>query len=85
MTEGCPLAAADLPYAREVAGPAAAYFDPWNPASIAATLLSVLEEGQLRGQLIAQGLRRAELFSPERVCRQLAGVLQAAAAKAACA
>jgi glycosyltransferase involved in cell wall biosynthesis len=79
MTLGCPLAAADLPYAREVAGPAAAYFSPWDPDSIAATLASVLGDGARRSRLGDEGLRRAQLFSSERVCRQIAGVLQAAA------
>ncbi len=84
MTEGCPVAAADLPYAREVAGGAGAYFDPWSPDSIASTLASVVGDAARRRRMVGEGRRRAELFSAERICRQIVAVLQAAAGKTEC-
>ena len=42
MAAGCPVAAADRPYAREVAGPAAVYFDPLDPRALAECVIGVL-------------------------------------------
>jgi glycosyltransferase involved in cell wall biosynthesis len=42
MATGCPIAAADLPYAHDVAGKAAVYFHPNRPASIADTIIKTL-------------------------------------------
>jgi glycosyltransferase involved in cell wall biosynthesis len=78
MAAGCPIVASDLPYAHEVAGPAAAYFDPRDPRSIAQVILSLLADAALRNRLVAEGLKRAELFSYPLVTKQIARVIEAA-------
>jgi glycosyltransferase involved in cell wall biosynthesis len=48
---------------REVAAEAALYFDPYDSASIARSIESLLAEPELRARLIAAGLERARLFT----------------------
>jgi len=59
MASGVPVVAADLPYAREVCGEAALYFDPLSPTALADQLRRVIEETVLRDQLRRRGLQRA--------------------------
>src|SRR5262249_24998755 len=71
IVERCPLIASDRPYAREVAGSAAAYFDPLSPQSIASTILSTLENPGMLDELRARADSRAHLFEPEGIARQV--------------
>ncbi|MBN2181534.1 MAG: glycosyltransferase [Sedimentisphaerales bacterium] len=43
MAAGCPIAASDLPYAHDVAGTTAAYFNPQSPTLIAETIIRILD------------------------------------------
>jgi glycosyltransferase involved in cell wall biosynthesis len=60
MARGVPVACSDLPVLREVAGDAAVYLDPRDPASIAAALGRALAGDE--GRRVA-GLERASHFS----------------------
>jgi glycosyltransferase involved in cell wall biosynthesis len=60
MTAGAPVIAADLPYAREVCGTAAVFFDPHDSLKLALCIEAVLTDRELRARLIAEGLRVAE-------------------------
>ena len=60
MACGCPVVAADLPYAREVCGGAAAFFRPGDPADCAARIAAVLDDPDLRADLVEQGIARFE-------------------------
>lgn len=53
------LLASDRPFVREVAGDAAWYFDPTDPASLAQALMDVMVDDDLRGRRIAEGARIA--------------------------
>ena len=55
---GCPVALASYPGAREQAADAALYFDPADPAQLAATLKVLAEDGQARERLAARGRER---------------------------
>jgi glycosyltransferase involved in cell wall biosynthesis len=79
IVEGCPLAAADLPYAREVAGPAAVYFDPLNPSSIAATVCELISSDELRSRLRREAEARKGLFDPQTVAEWIAQIIEQAA------
>lgn len=57
MWFGVPIAASDRPFAREVCGDAAVYFDPLNPESIAQAIASVVEDSSIRRQLVLNGER----------------------------
>jgi glycosyltransferase involved in cell wall biosynthesis len=52
---GLPVVAADRPYARDVCAEAAAYFDPLDPKSLAATLETVIRSDALRARLRERG------------------------------
>jgi len=65
MARGVPVACSDLPVLREVAGSAARFFDPRDPATIAAALGElVADEGQ-RKRLRTAGYERASRFTWE--------------------
>ena len=60
----CPVACSDLPPLREVAGDAAAYFDPLEPESIAAaTLVAIARDG-------SSGPERASAFTWDSCARK---------------
>ena len=63
MVRGVPVACSDLPVLREVAGPAAIYFDPLVPAEIAAALGRLLADAGLAQRLRELGAARAAGFS----------------------
>jgi glycosyltransferase involved in cell wall biosynthesis len=79
LVEGCALAASDLAYARDVAGPAAIYFDPLDPESIASSLLRLLTQPELINRLKQEAFLRAPRFEPTQVAEQIAALLEAAA------
>lgn len=53
----------------EVVGDAAVLVDPLDVSGMAAAMYRVLDDGALRTELGAKGVRRAALFSWDRVCR----------------
>lgn len=79
LAAGCPVIASDLPYAREVCGDAARYFDPQQPLDIAEAVLSLLDDPVNLEQLRRVGLVRSQLFDPGRVANKLCHVLADAA------
>lgn len=65
-----PIAASNVSSIPEVAGPAANYFDPYDPADICRALVELVEDASLRATLIEEGHRRLVDFSWERTARQ---------------
>lgn len=59
MSAGAAVLAADRPYAHDVCGTAAFYFDPLSPDHFAATAQMVLEDVALRRRLVERGIARA--------------------------
>jgi glycosyltransferase involved in cell wall biosynthesis len=59
MSCGTPVLAADRPYAREVCGSAAAYFDPLVPNELARSAVRLLKDPHERSELRRLGLERA--------------------------
>jgi glycosyltransferase involved in cell wall biosynthesis len=55
---------------REIGGDAALYFNTMDDIELAVLIRFVMEKPELRGFLIENGLRRAELFSFERCVQQ---------------
>jgi glycosyltransferase involved in cell wall biosynthesis len=62
MAAGCPVIASAISPLQEVAGDAAAWCDPADPESIAAAIISLVENPALRAELIVKGQLRAERF-----------------------
>ncbi len=77
MASGCPVAVARAASLPEVCGDAAIYFDPLDPAGIAAALQRLLHEPDLRARLRTAGLARATTFRWADTAARLRGVLQA--------
>jgi len=63
MARSLPVACSDIPALREVAGEAALYFDPRNPAQIATRIGEAIADAGLAGRLRELGLARAAGFS----------------------
>ncbi len=72
---GCPLAASDIPVFHEVAGDAADYFDPEDPADIQRVLHQVLAAGRDAPRQ-ARGVAQAQRYSWEKTAQQVATVLK---------
>jgi glycosyltransferase involved in cell wall biosynthesis len=79
MVAACPIAAADRPYAHEVCGEAACYFDPENATSAFTSINEVLQDRLLRDRLVRQGAARSQQFSYRGIVEQVAETLEAAA------
>ncbi|MBI5622065.1 glycosyltransferase family 4 protein [Candidatus Falkowbacteria bacterium] len=62
MHQSLPIAVSDIPGLREVCGPAAAYFNPRDTKSIAATILDTLTDTVRRSVLIAAGRQQVQRF-----------------------
>lgn len=71
---GRPVLTSNLLSMPEVAGDAACLVDPFDPASIRAGVLRVINEPEYRARLVANGFRNAERFSAENVARQYAAI-----------
>ena len=69
MARGIPVATSDRASLPEVAGDAALFFDPDDPASIATSIERVLGDGELADRLMAAGRERAALFTWERTAQ----------------
>jgi glycosyltransferase involved in cell wall biosynthesis len=71
-----PVAASNISSMPEVAGPAAAYFDPKDPGDIARAIKMVLTDKSLADNLRAKGRERLKDFSWEKCARETLEVLK---------
>jgi len=78
LAAGCPIAAADLPYAREVCGEAAHYFDPANPEDIANTVLAMLKNEAELVRLKRLGAERKDRYVYIGIAERIARLLESA-------
>ena len=77
MACACPVIASDIPALRERCGDAAAYCDPTDPASIAATLEAVINSADRRSQMVEAGLRRCKQITWENCANSILDVISA--------
>jgi len=80
MACGVPVAASRAGSLPEVVGSAGLFFDPRDPADMAATLARILGDAELRGDLAAQATQRASLFTWSAAAAQAVRLLEATAA-----
>ncbi|MDR2780746.1 MAG: glycosyltransferase family 4 protein [Synergistaceae bacterium] len=73
---GCPVCYSDLPGLREQVGDAAFLMDLSNPGSLAETIETLLQNGEIVESKINNGRKRLDEFSGERYLGTLAEVLQ---------
>jgi glycosyltransferase involved in cell wall biosynthesis len=79
MACGTPVACSNVTSLPEVAGDAAVFFDPLDPAGIAAALATILNDHEMRAALQRRGLRRAALFDWQDCARTTLGAYEEAA------
>lgn len=63
MERGCPVICSDIPVLREVGGDAVRYFDPTDPAAMAAQIVSTLADADALARMAADGRARAQRFT----------------------
>jgi glycosyltransferase involved in cell wall biosynthesis len=76
MACSCPVVTATTGSCPEIGASAALYADPNNPEEIAGKVLEVLNNPELRQDLVRLGLKRVEDFSWDRAARQTIGIFQ---------
>jgi glycosyltransferase involved in cell wall biosynthesis len=74
MLAGTPIIAADIPSLREVAGDAALYFDPHEPAELARTVDRLAKDTELARASVERGTSRAAEFTWKRSVDRLCSV-----------
>lgn len=77
---GVPVMTANSSSLPEIAGDAALYVDPTDVDAIAAAMLRLSQDEELRRQLIAAGYENVKRFSWDKAARETLAVLEAAAA-----
>lgn len=76
MAAGVPLISSDRAALPEVCGDAALYFDPMDVDGMAASLIKILSDSELRSRLIANGAENLKRFSWETAARQTLALYQ---------
>lgn len=78
MMHGAPVVASNATCLPEVLGDAAHYFDPLSVADMQAKISEVIDNQELREQLIAKGRDRAALYSWNKMATQTLQIYEAA-------
>jgi len=76
IAASCPVAAADLPYAHDVCGDAAVYFNPNDPSDIAKTVIDVCHDKSTLDQLRSICANRKDRYSYRRIAEEIARVFE---------
>lgn len=76
LASGAPTFASDVGPMREIAGDAADYFDPHDRRDIARAITRACSRTDVREDLRARGIARADRFSWGKTARELLGVME---------
>lgn len=76
MKYGCPVITSNISSLPEAGGDAALYVDPNNTDDIASKMRKLLEDENLRKELIAKGKKQIEKFSWEKSAKETLAVLE---------
>ena len=76
MKYGCPVLASNVSSLPEAGGDAALYFDPENTGDIARSLESIIQNSELRKDLIKKGYQQVKKFSWEKSAKETLKVLE---------
>ena len=79
---GAPTVTSPISSMPEVAGDAAIYASPYDPAELAASLARVLQDSNLQAELRGKGYQQAARFTPENYARGMVAVYEEAAGSA---
>lgn len=81
MASGCPVIAARAASLPEVCGNAALYCDPYSPEEMAAKIMTVITDVDMRQALKRDGLERAKQFTWEKTAAGTLDVIKAVAGR----
>lgn len=70
MACGCPVVSSNVSSLPEVGGDAVLFINPYNSSSITEGIRKIINDDNLRNQLIKKGIYRARLFSWENTARK---------------
>lgn len=76
MKYGCPVLTSNISSLPEVGGEAALYFDPQSTEDIAKSLESIIQNPELRKELVQKGYQQVKKFSWEKTARETLRVLE---------
>ena len=80
MHFGLPILTSDRDFARECCGRAAMYFDPLSPSSVARAMAKIMDESNLRDELVREGrLLLKQSVGWQEIAQRFLGVMQTAA------
>jgi glycosyltransferase involved in cell wall biosynthesis len=71
---GVPVACSDIPIFREQSDDSAAYFDPYDPTSIAEVLNQVMTNNELRGSLLKKAQTKTSLLKSRHFAEQMISI-----------
>ena len=74
MSAGCPVLASDKTCLPEVYGDAARYFNPLEVGEISTAVLEILNDDELRNNLIRKGIKQASGYSWGKMAREINSV-----------
>ncbi len=74
MSKGVPVVSSDHPCMREVLGDSAYFFDGENVPAIAAAMKKIIEDENLRQELIKKGFQQVKKYSWEKMARETLAV-----------
>lgn len=81
MSYDCPVITSNVSSLPEAGGDAALYVDPKDTQDIASKMLTLVEDGALRQELITKGKEQIKKFSWEKTARETLAVLESLAQK----
>jgi glycosyltransferase involved in cell wall biosynthesis len=73
---GVPVACSDIPIFREQADDSAAYFDPYDPTSIADVLAQVMINSEFRKSLIKKAQTKTSMLKSRHFAEQMISIYQ---------
>jgi glycosyltransferase involved in cell wall biosynthesis len=71
LASGTPVITSDNSCLREAGGPGSRYIDPSSPEDMARAISEILEDGQLRQEMIREGEKHAGNFTPQKTAEGL--------------
>ncbi len=66
----CPIAVSDLPVLKEVCGDAAIYFNPESEEDMAAKIINICEDNELKQSLVSKGKERLKFFDKNNIIEE---------------
>jgi glycosyltransferase involved in cell wall biosynthesis len=70
MACGCPVAVSDLPVLKEVCGDAAIYFNSESEEDMAAKIINICEDKELKQSLVSKGKERLKFFDKNNIIEE---------------